>query len=75
MVGRVLNVQDAVIDQIDADEFKVSEKCYRKCNCVVSLVIKDFTMLRSIIVFRGHQTRQSCLASIKVFLSLKKRAS
>ncbi|XP_074621197.1 uncharacterized protein LOC141879796 isoform X2 [Acropora palmata] len=31
MFGRVLNVPDAVIDQIEADESKVSEKCY----CVI----------------------------------------
>ncbi|XP_044166057.1 uncharacterized protein LOC122950012 isoform X1 [Acropora millepora] len=28
MVGRVLNVPDAVIDQIEANKFKDSEKCY-----------------------------------------------
>ena len=39
MVGRVLDVPDAVIDQIEADESKVSEKCYSKCNCVACLVI------------------------------------
>ena len=39
MVGRVLDVPDTVIDQIEADEYKVSEKCYRKCNCVVCLVM------------------------------------
>ena len=37
MVGRVLNVPDTVIDQIEADESKVSEKCYSKCNCVVCM--------------------------------------
>ena len=30
MVGRALNVPDAVIDEIEADESKVSEKCYSK---------------------------------------------
>ena len=39
MLGRVLNVPDAVIDQIEADKSNVSEKCYRKCNCVVCVVI------------------------------------
>ena len=39
MLGRVLNVPDAVIDQIEADTVKVSEKCYRKCSCVVCVVI------------------------------------
>ena len=34
IVGRVLNVPDAVIDQIQADESTVSEKCYSKCNRV-----------------------------------------
>ena len=38
-VGRVLNVPDAVIDQIEADEFEVFDKCYSKCNCVVFRVI------------------------------------
>ena len=37
MVGRVLNVPDADIDQIQADESTVSEKCYGKCNCVVCI--------------------------------------
>ena len=32
MVGRVLNVPDAVIDQIEADESKVFHRCYSKCN-------------------------------------------
>ena len=39
MVGRVLNVPDAVIDHIEADESKVSEKCYSKCNCVVCIYL------------------------------------
>ena len=39
MLGRVLNVPDSVINQIEADKSNVSEKCYRKCNCVVCLVI------------------------------------
>ena len=39
MVGRLLNVSDAVIDQIEVDEFNVSDRCYSKCNCVVFLVI------------------------------------
>ena len=34
MVGRVLNVPDDVIDQIEADEPTVFEKCFSKCNCV-----------------------------------------
>ena len=41
MVGRALNVPDAVIDQIDANKSDVSEKCYSKCNCVVCVVIMD----------------------------------
>ena len=32
MVGRVLEVPDAVIDEIEADKDKVSKKCYRKCS-------------------------------------------
>ena len=39
MLGRVLKVPDAVIKQIEADKFDVSEKCYRKCNCVVCVVV------------------------------------
>ena len=39
MVGRVLNVPEAVINQIEADESKVSEKCYSKCNCVVCIYL------------------------------------
>ena len=35
MVGRVLNVPDAVINEIEANESEVFKKCYRKCNCVV----------------------------------------
>ena len=35
MVGRVLNVPDAVIDQIEANKSKDSDKCYRKCDCLV----------------------------------------
>ena len=57
MFGRVLKVPDAVIDQIDVNESDVTEKCYRKCNCVVCIV--DFAMLRSVIVFRGHQNEKA----------------
>ena len=39
MVGRVLNVPRAVINKIEADEFKVDEKCYGKYTCVVCVVI------------------------------------
>ena len=39
MVGRVLNVPDAVINEIEANESEVFEKCYSKCNCVVCTVI------------------------------------
>ena len=31
-VGRVLNVPDAVIDQIEVDESRVFDRCYSKCN-------------------------------------------
>ena len=44
-VGRVLNVPDAVIDQIEADEFEVFDKCYSKCNCVVFRVIMGKHMI------------------------------
>ena len=39
MVGRVLNVPDAFINKIEANESEVSEKCWSKCNCVVCTVI------------------------------------
>ena len=39
MVGRVLNLPEAVINKIEADESKVDEKCYGKYNCVVWIVI------------------------------------
>ena len=39
MFGRVLDVPDAEIDQIEVNEPNVTEKCYRKCNCVVCIVI------------------------------------
>ena len=41
MFGRVLDVPDAAIDQIETDKSKdlVSEKCYSKCNCVVCIAI------------------------------------
>ena len=39
MVGRVLKVPDAVINEIEANDSEVSEKCYSKCNCVVCTVI------------------------------------
>ena len=35
MIGRVLNVPDAVIDQIEANKSGDSEKCYSKCDCLV----------------------------------------
>ena len=38
-VGRVLKVPHAMIDHIEADGFRVSDKCYSKCNCVVFRVI------------------------------------
>ena len=38
MVGRVLNVPDAVIDQIEANKSEVSDKCYSKCNLHVVIV-------------------------------------
>ncbi|XP_015778975.1 PREDICTED: uncharacterized protein LOC107356863 isoform X1 [Acropora digitifera] len=39
MVGRLLNVSDAVIDQIEANESEVFNRSYSKCNCVVLVVI------------------------------------
>ena len=37
MVGRLLNVPDAVIDRIEANKSSDSEKCYGKCDCVVCI--------------------------------------
>ena len=38
MVGRALRVPDAVMDNIEADKtYEVSERCHRKCNCVVCI--------------------------------------
>ena len=57
MVGRVLDVPDAVIDQIEEDESKVSDRCYSKCNCVVFVVIiGKHGVLRcgQVKVFKGH---------------------
>ena len=46
MVGRALNVPKAVIDEIEADESKVSEKGYSKCICglcvVINTLFRDF---------------------------------
>ena len=38
MVGRVLNVPNAVIDQIEANKSEDSDKCSSKCDCLVSWV-------------------------------------
>ena len=38
MVGRVLNVPDTVIDQIEANTYSGEMmKCYSKCDCVVCM--------------------------------------
>ena len=37
MLGRALKVPDAVMDCIEADKSEVSERCHRKCNCVVCI--------------------------------------
>ena len=37
MVGQVLNLPDAVIDQIEANKSSDSKKCYGKCDCVVCI--------------------------------------
>ena len=58
MVGRVLNVPDAVIDQIEVDDSKVFDRCYSKCNCVVFvfLVGKHITLrCGHVKFFKGHQ--------------------
>ena len=44
----MLNVPDAVIDQIDADEPKISDKCYSKYSLRgYSGLTHDFAMLTS----------------------------
>ena len=58
MFGRVLNVPDAEIDQIEANKSEVLEKCYCKCNCVVCLVIMG------VIVSKIMRIETGCLASI-----------
>ena len=39
MVGRVLDVPDAEINRIEANESEVSEKCCSKWNCLLCIVI------------------------------------
>ena len=39
MLGRVLDVPNALIDQIEENMSQFSEKCYSKCICLVFLVI------------------------------------
>ena len=39
MLGRALDVPVALIDQIEANESEVSEKCYSKCSCLAFVVI------------------------------------
>ena len=44
----MLSVPDAVIDEIEADTAKVSEKCYCKCSlCSYNELTHDFAMLTS----------------------------
>ena len=57
MVGRVLDVPDAVIDQIEVDESKVFDRSYSKCNCVVFVVIigkHRILQCGQVKVFKGH---------------------
>ena len=39
ILGRALDVPDALIHQIEANKSQVSEKCYSKCSCLVFVVI------------------------------------
>ena len=39
MLGRALNVPDALIDQIEANKSDVFESCYSKCSCLFFVVI------------------------------------
>ena len=55
MVGRVLNVPDDVIDQIQEDETKVTEQCYRKYNCVVCVFIMVKHMILRFLISNPFQ--------------------
>ena len=55
MVGRMLNVPDAVIDLIQAEEPEVTEQCYRKCNCVVCVVIMGKHMMMRFLISNPFQ--------------------
>ena len=64
MLGRLLDVPNAVIDEIEADRVKVSEKCYRKCSLrSYHGLTHDFAMLTSNCFQRSIEWR-SCLTSI-----------
>ena len=50
-VGLALKVPKAVIDQIEANKSEVSDKCYSKCNCVVSNGNRtEWSPIRSVII-------------------------
>ena len=57
MVGRVLKVPDAVIDQIEEEACEVSEKCYSKCYCVFFVDIETvFKWLNQVVALPKHNS-------------------
>ena len=55
-VGVALEVPKAVINQIEANKSEVSEKCYSKCNCVVSNGNRtERSQIRSVIIRVVHK--------------------
>ena len=74
MVGRVLNVPGDVIDRIQEDETKVSEQCYRKCNCVVCVVITGKHMILRFLTsnpFQRLSELRELVGPSNVFIYLK----
>ena len=55
-VGLALKVPKAVIDQIEVNKSEVSDKCYSKCNCVVSNGNRtEWSPIRSVIISVTHK--------------------
>ena len=74
MVGRVLNVPDDVIELIQVDEPEVSEQCYRKCNCVVCVVITVKHMILRVLTsnsFKRLSELRELVGPSNVFIYLK----
>ena len=52
----MLKVPKAVIDHIEANKSEVSDKCYSKCNCVVSNGNRtEWSPIRSVIIRVTHK--------------------